>query len=63
LTLRPIAGFDPPSKGTTLRAGVDRTADLWFAPLRPGGDELPVRIQVDLDWGSLVLHLVSADGR
>jgi hypothetical protein len=61
VTMRPVAGFDPPSKGTVLREGQDRTADIWFAPAAPGGEEVPVRVQVDLDWGGLVLHLVSAE--
>jgi len=59
VTMRPVAGFDPAWKGTILREGVERTADVWFGPLGPDRSLVPVRIQVDLDWGSLVLHLVS----
>jgi hypothetical protein len=61
ILLRPVAGFErDQDEEDFFRYGVDRTATAWFAKPLAGEPPVPVRIQVDLEWVSVVMNLVSA---
>jgi hypothetical protein len=61
ILLHPVAGFERDrDKEDFFRYGVDRTATAWFAKPLAGGPPVPVRIQVDLEWVSVVMNLVEA---
>jgi hypothetical protein len=61
ILLRPVAGFERDrDKEDFFRYGVDRSATAWFAKPLAGGPPVPVRIQVDLEWITVVMNLVSA---
>jgi Protein of unknown function (DUF3108) len=63
ILLRPVAGFERDrDEEDFFRYGIDRTATAWFAKPLAGGPPVPVRIQVDLEWVSVVMNLVSATG-
>ncbi|MDR3516096.1 MAG: DUF3108 domain-containing protein [Azospirillaceae bacterium] len=58
--LHPVAGFqtdqDP---GKFFADHVDRRATVWFAALRPGDPVVPVRVQVETNFGTFFVHAVS----
>jgi hypothetical protein len=61
ILLHPVAGFERDrDEEDFFRYGVDRTATAWFAKPLAGGPPVPVRIQVDLEWISVVMNLVEA---
>jgi hypothetical protein len=63
ILLRPIAGFERDrDEEDFFRYGVDRSATAWFARPLASGPPVPVRIQVDLEWISVVMNLVGATG-
>jgi hypothetical protein len=62
ILLRPVAGFERDrDEQDFFRYGTDRRATAWFARPLAGGPPVPVRIQVDLEWVSVVMNLVSAN--
>ncbi len=61
ILLRPVAGFERDrDEQDFFRYGTDRSATAWFAKPLAGGPPVPVRIQVDLEWVSVVMNLVGA---
>jgi hypothetical protein len=61
ILLRPVAGFERDrDEEDFFRYGTDRSATAWFAKPLAGGPPVPVRIQVDLEWVSVVMNLVGA---
>ena len=61
ILLRPVAGFERDrDEQDFFRYGTDRSAIAWFAKPLAEGPPVPVRIQVDLKWVSVVMNLVGA---
>jgi hypothetical protein len=59
ILLRPVAGFERDrDEEDFFRYGVNRSATAWFARPLAGEPPVPVRIQVDLEWVSVVMNLV-----
>jgi len=60
VTVLRLAGFR--SDGSRLGRMPDRI-DVWLAPPLPGVPPLPVRLEGESSFGSLVVHLVAAEAR
>nr|WP_246512963.1 DUF3108 domain-containing protein [Azospirillum picis] len=72
VSYRPIAGYAPAAPGWKFwqrDAQAPRPpVDLWVAPVAAGAPPLPVRLETESDFGSVVMHLTgvtppAADGR
>lgn len=60
VTMHPVAGFESDrDAGDFFRYGTDREVTAWFAPAGPEGAILPVRVEAELAWSNVILHLVS----
>ncbi|MBY6263421.1 DUF3108 domain-containing protein [Azospirillum sp. 412522] len=61
VTYKPVAGYARSTSGGRFwqRSGpADRPpVDLWLAPVAAGSPPLPVRLETDSDFGSVVVHL------